>query len=166
MADTTGVLAISIGRPDGIDDQLALIIQESEKRNQGGPAQAGKQHIGPRRISLFRSSLLQHPKMDNHEVLIDDRFDGSGLDETIEFMAPASPGGVKNGEDGSLPGGCLSLGSVKQGGGGPRRLRGGWTGRESGANGCGDCQAEGPASDHEPMIISAALEEQGARSFL
>jgi hypothetical protein len=102
--------------------------------------------------------------MDNHEVLIDDRFDGSGLDETIEFMAPASPGGVKNGEDGSLPRGCLSLGSVKQGGGGPRRLRGGWTGRESGANGCGDCQAEGPASDHEPMIISAALDEQGARS--
>jgi hypothetical protein len=63
--------------------------------------------------------------MDNHEVLIDDRFDGSGLDKTIEFMAPASPGGVKNGEDGSPPGGRLSLGSVKQSGGRPRRLPGG-----------------------------------------
>jgi len=38
MADTTAVLAISIGRPDGVDDQLAPIFQESEKRNQGGPA--------------------------------------------------------------------------------------------------------------------------------
>jgi len=51
--------------------------------------------------------------MDCHEVLIDDRFDFGGLDETIEFFAPPSPGRVKNGEDGALTGSGLRLGLVE-----------------------------------------------------
>jgi len=92
--------------------------------------------------------------MDDHEVFIDDRFDGSGLDKTIELMAPAAPRGVKDGEDGPPPGGCMNLRSVEESSGAARRLRGGWRSRESRANGCGDCQASGrPASEHESMII-------------
>jgi hypothetical protein len=32
-------------------------------------------------------------------------------------------------------------------------LRGSWRGRESRANGCGDCEAERPASDHEAVPL-------------
>jgi hypothetical protein len=87
--------------------------------------------------------------MDDHEVLVDDGFDGSGLDKTIEFMAPASPRGVKHGEDGLLAGCCLSLGGVQESGGSSGRLRR----RESRANGRGDCEAERPASDHEAVPL-------------
>jgi hypothetical protein len=51
--------------------------------------------------------------MDFHEVLIYYRFDFGGLDETIEFLAPPSPGRVKNDEDGALIHRSLRLGLVE-----------------------------------------------------
>jgi hypothetical protein len=42
--------------------------------------------------------------MDRHEILLDDGLDFRGLDETIEFVAPASPGGVEDDENGAAVG--------------------------------------------------------------
>jgi hypothetical protein len=61
--------------------------------------------------------------MDRHEILVDDRLDLGGLDETIEFLAPPSPGGAKNHEDGALTGRRLRLGMVEKGIGGRLDLR-------------------------------------------
>ena len=122
MADTTAWLAIDVW-PVGVHDQLTFTIQKSEKRNgRRRRAQTDEQSIRPRRISLFCSGLLLHAEMDDHEVLINDGFDGIGLDETIEFMAPPSPRGMKNGEDGSLSG-HLSLRGIQERGGRGWRLR-------------------------------------------
>jgi hypothetical protein len=48
-----------------------------------------------------------------HEILIDDGLDVVGPDKTIEFVAPASPRGVENGEDRALAGGLLFGGCQK-----------------------------------------------------
>jgi hypothetical protein len=61
--------------------------------------------------------------MDRYEILVDDRFDFGGLDETIEFLAPPSPGRAKNYEDGVLTGRRLRLGMVEKGIGGRLDLR-------------------------------------------
>jgi len=61
--------------------------------------------------------------MDRDEIFFDDRFDFGGLDETIEFPAPSSPGRMKNDEDGALAGPCLRFGQVEKGIGGRRGLR-------------------------------------------
>jgi hypothetical protein len=154
MADTTAVFSIGIGGSNRVDDQGALTIQESEERNEGRPTQASEQGIGPRSVDLFCSGLLLHAEMHNHEVLIDDGFDGIRLDETIEFMAPASPRSVKIGENGPLPDGCLSLRSFQQRGSSCLCLRIGWHSGESPANRCGGCHAvEGPAAEHILMIV-------------
>jgi hypothetical protein len=76
VADITPVLAIGIGGPVGGNNQITLTIQESEKGNEGVPAQTSEQVVGARRVSLFCSGLLLHAEMDDHEVLIDDGFDG------------------------------------------------------------------------------------------
>jgi hypothetical protein len=61
--------------------------------------------------------------MDCHKISIYGRFDFSGLDETIEFLTPPSPGRVKNGEDGALTRRHLRLDLVEKGIGGRRALR-------------------------------------------
>jgi hypothetical protein len=60
--------------------------------------------------------------VDRHEVFLDNRLDLRGLDEPIEFLAPPSPGGVKDGEDGALTPGGLTLGLVQDSRGGRRLL--------------------------------------------
>ena len=42
MADLAAVLAIGIGGPDGVDNPVALAIQEGEERNSGSPAPASE----------------------------------------------------------------------------------------------------------------------------
>jgi hypothetical protein len=53
--------------------------------------------------------------MDRHEILIDDGLDFGGLDETIEFLTPPSPGRAKDDEDGALTGRGPRLGLVEEG---------------------------------------------------
>lgn len=91
MANPTAVLPIGIGGPDGVDNQLSVAVQESEKRNERGSAELSQQDVGARGVPFFCSGLLQHSEMDHHKVLIDDWLDRVGLDKTIEFMTPASP---------------------------------------------------------------------------
>jgi len=53
MADTTAMLSIRIGGPNGVDDQFTVTIQEREKWNEVGPTQAKEQGIGPRGVGFF-----------------------------------------------------------------------------------------------------------------
>jgi len=61
--------------------------------------------------------------VDRHEVLIYDGLDIGGLDETIEFLAPPSPGGVEDGKDGAVAGRGLGRSLVEQRRGRWRLLR-------------------------------------------
>jgi len=40
--------------------------------------------------------------VDHDEIFVEDRLGFGGLDKPIEFLAPASPGGVEDHEDGAL----------------------------------------------------------------
>jgi len=94
--------------------------------------------------------------MDCHEILVYDRFDFGGLDETIEFLAPPSPGGVKNHEDGALSGRSLSPGPVEKRIGGRLglRVRQGNAEQKGGDN----------AAKNPPMALHASSILPGRRS--
>jgi hypothetical protein len=40
--------------------------------------------------------------VDHDEIFVEDRLGFGGLDKPIEFLAPSSPGGVEDREDGAL----------------------------------------------------------------
>lgn len=90
MANILRILAVSDG-PHGVDDDVAACIQESKERKTGGAAEALEQFFAARGIQIlfFFGFLNVDSRLD--EVLFKDRLGIRGLDETIEFPAPASP---------------------------------------------------------------------------
>jgi hypothetical protein len=122
MADVLGFLAAARG-PHGVDDQRALLVEKSEERQPRRSTNGLQKAIATRCLERFLPGTLLHCAMDSNEILIDDRLDLGGLDETIEFMTPPSPGCVKDDEDGAVTGRRLRLGLVKKGAGGRRGLR-------------------------------------------
>ncbi len=100
MSDILGRFAAPV--PERIDDQGAFFVQKTEERQPLWTAQGFHELIAAGRLqSLLRLTLL-YRAMDRHEILVDDRLDVGGLDKTIEFLAPPSPGRVKNDKDGSM----------------------------------------------------------------
>jgi hypothetical protein len=53
-------------------------------------------------VEGFLIVLLIDVDMDRDKVLLKDRLVFGRLDKPIEFLAPPSPGGVKDGEDGAM----------------------------------------------------------------
>lgn len=121
MADVPAGLA-AFARPDRVDNERSLAVQEGEERQSGRPTETGHQHVAARRVERFLRALFLDGDVDRHEVFLDNRLDLRGLDEPIEFLAPPSPGGVKDSEDGALTPGGLTLGLVQDSRGGRRLL--------------------------------------------
>lgn len=112
MTDVLRFLAIITG-PHRVYEHPAARIHESEKWKPGGTSETFHEIIpagGVQIVFLFR--LLDIDSR-HYEILIDDRFGLGGLDETIEFPAPASPGGVKDDPYGAVSGRGLRSGLVE-----------------------------------------------------
>jgi len=130
--------------PVRVRDHVAVRIEEREERQASGSVQALPPFLaaGCVQILLFLRLLNVDTRLD--EIFLENRLGFGGLDEPIEFPAPASPGGVKDHPDHALAGrrlaGCLSHNGI----GGTRWL---------GSGGSRGRQEEGShAKQHEPIV--------------
>src|SRR5579883_840001 len=110
VADVAGLAAVA-RRFHGSYQHLAGAVEEDKEGQSSRGAQPLPHFIAAGSIERLLIAVLLNVEAHHHKIFIQNRFDIGGLDETIEFMAPASPGSVKDGENGALAGGLIPGGS-------------------------------------------------------
>jgi hypothetical protein len=104
-------------------DRRAVRGEESEEWNAIGPAEPLQEVFSPRVVEGRLIAVLLSGDIDYDEILVDSRLEPGGLDETIEFLAPASPRGAEDEKDGAVVGGGRGFGLVEQRGDRGRSVR-------------------------------------------
>jgi hypothetical protein len=147
VADVACGLALFSGR-QGVDEHRSVIVEKGHEGEAGRSSEPLQQLAAAGSVQRLLIAVLVDGDVGGDEVAVEDRLDVSGPDKPIEFLAPASPGGVKDDEDGAVIRG--SLGVRENGIGRRRRLRG-----ESGQrkHGDGGAQHSWQQQPHREMIL-------------
>ena len=87
-----------------------MVVEEGHKGEAGRSAEALQEVGAAGGVERLFIPRFVDRDVGGEEILVEDRLDVLGLDKPIEFFAPASPGGVKDDEDGSAMRGSLGIG--------------------------------------------------------
>ena len=153
-----GVAYVFLSGPQGVGEELSIGVQKCLEGQAGRASQSFAELISAGGVQLLLVAVLFYRDVGDDEVFVEDRLDFGGLDETIEFLAPASPGGVKDHEDGAVVGLRFGFGVGQDGIGGLQRLR---------VERCGEHETgDGPLRGGAELHAHKAIIAQSRRSNL
>lgn len=87
-----------------------MVVEKGHEGEAGRSAEALQEVAAAGGIQRLLIAVLVDGDVGGDEIFVEDWLDVLGLDKPIEFLAPASPGSVKDDEDGAVVGGGLGVG--------------------------------------------------------